>query len=361
MKTVLILCLVTLIFSQSNNGKFFDTGIEMDKPAPNAPTQLAFFSNLIGSYTVDVYVFNNDRFEKHEAHSSIRYFNRGSGFMERTVFDDKSEDGLQHEEIALLTYVPSVSAWNYGIVDNIKENVILFDGKISKDTLILHQGIRKNGGAQLSLLRIKRINSDKNNFRMIFEESLDYGQSYKTFEKREYSRTKSMNNSLMTSNSYGRPFKNRKAESSQFDFLIGEASATHNLTLPNGQNVKFPTNATAVYVLGGNAIMEFNWFDLDPNNPNNATTIIRIYNRAMRRWESLFTTNRSHNQLHFGGKKEGNDIILTFFNTNTNVSRYSFFVFHSITNKGYKWYSNTTNDHGKTFSKNWIIEVTKNE
>ena len=102
-------------------------------------------------------------------------------------------------------------------------------------------------------------------------------------------------------------------EARQFDFLLGEWDAYQDITLPTGQNYKFPSTTTAVRAMNGHAILEFNWYDTDPSLADAATSIIRIYNRAMRRWESLYVTNRFNGQLFFGGVKEGDELILTLF------------------------------------------------
>ena len=74
---------------------------------------------------------------------------------------------------------------------------------------------------------------------------------------------------------------------------------------------------------------------------------------------NLFANNRGNGLLFFGGVKEDNDIVLTFFEANNSNSPFSYFVFHSIKEEGYKWYAKTSWDRGKTYRKTWLIDVVK--
>ena len=154
---------------------------------------------------------------------------------------------------------------------------------------------------------------------------------------------------------YGSPAPGLPAEARQFDFVIGEWISNHEIVLGNGQVAKFPANATAVYAMNGHAIMEYNWYNVDPRLPEAATTIVRIYNRAMRRWECMFLTNRSNSVLYFGGYQEGERIILTLFETDTSQPSFSYFIFHDINENDYLWHSEVSDDHGNTFQHNWKI------
>ncbi|MCB0280051.1 MAG: hypothetical protein KDD94_11130, partial [Calditrichaeota bacterium] len=158
---------------------------------------------------------------------------------------------------------------------------------------------------------------------------------------------------------YGRAAEGLPAEARQFDFLIGAYDAQQEFLRPNANSIKFPSTTTAVYALNGSAILEFSWYNVDPSLPNASTSIIRIYNRAMRRWESLFMTNRGNGNLFFGGYKESDRIILTLFEHNTSDPRISRFVFHSVEKDSYKWYGENSSDHGKSYQKFWIIEMKK--
>lgn len=110
-----------------------------------------------------------------------------------------------------------------------------------------------------------------------------------------------------------------------------------------------------MHVLGGKALLEYNWFDSDPNMPDAATSILRIYNRAERRWESLFTTNRSNGLLRFGGVLDGGTMVLNAFDTDR-TGRMSHWVFHSIAKDSYRWYGENSSDGGETYQKVWLID-----
>jgi hypothetical protein len=155
---------------------------------------------------------------------------------------------------------------------------------------------------------------------------------------------------------HGKPAADRLPQAAQFDFLIGSGTATHDLLLGERQ-IRFPTRTTAVHTLGGLAVLEHSQNDVDTKLPDAATTILRIYNRSADRWESLYLTNRNNTLLHFGGQWQGDRMVLHNFNTNLSlgIARY---VFHDITDDGYRWYSETSNDRGKTVQRNWKIDVT---
>ena len=95
--------------------------------------------------------------------------------------------------------------------------------------------------------------------------------------------------------------------------------------------------------------MEFNWADLDPNLPDWATTIVRIWNRQMRRWESMYCTNRSQSILHFGGVPEGDRIVLHQFEAHLGDGPVSYWIFHDMEEDTYSWKAETSGDRGTTF------------
>ena len=149
----------------------------------------------------------------------------------------------------------------------------------------------------------------------------------------------------------------RIQEAKQFDFLVGEYSADHTFINPQGEKSEFKdTTATAVYICNGTAIMEFLW-DYTNAKPDSAISVMRAYNQAQRRWESLFMSNGSNGQLHFGGVKEGDRIILHPFEVNA-TGQMSMWVFHDIREGAYDWFGQNSNDRGKTWQQNWIIHIT---
>jgi hypothetical protein len=130
------------------------------------------------------------------------------------------------------------------------------------------------------------------------------------------------------------------------------------LTFPNGQRAQWPANATAVYALNGSAVLEFNWFDLDPNLPDAATTILRLYNRGMRRWENLYMTNRSQSVLLFGSVQEGDEIVLHSFEAGASGTM-SRWVFHGIEKDAYQWYGASSTDRGENWNTTWTIDFAR--
>lgn len=178
-------------------------------------------------------------------------------------------------------------------------------------------------------------------------------------ELREYARLGTSADLLATRDDHGQPAANLPAEARQFDFLIGTWDAQHQILL-GGNWVRFPTTFTAVHAMGGHAVLEHSWFDLDPNLPDAATTILRLYNRAERRWESLYMSNRANTLLHFGGAWEGDRMVLHTFGGRLGdpISR---FVFHNIEADSYAWFAESSTDRGETFNPTWIIDVTRRE
>lgn len=160
---------------------------------------------------------------------------------------------------------------------------------------------------------------------------------------------------LNNENSFGQPAIGRPNEAAQFDFLIGEWTAYQQIQLAPEQWAKFPSNSTAVYVLNGQAVMEHNWYNVDSSLPEAATTIVLIYNRAMRRWECMYLTNRFNSILYFGGVTEGDEIILTPFDTDNSLLSISYFTFYDIDEDSYQWHARTSNDRGETFTRTWTI------
>jgi hypothetical protein len=89
--------------------------------------------------------------------------------------------------------------------------------------------------------------------------------------------------------------------------------------------------------------------------------IVRIYNRSMRRWESLYMTNRGNSVLFFGGRMEGDEMVLVLFDTDLGGGPLTRFVFHDMRPDGYSWFSEVSNDRGATFKKTWLIGVNRSD
>ena len=195
-------------------------------------------------------------------------------------------------------------------------------------------------------------------FTVTVETSTDDGVTWTPREMRRYTRRASEADLLAVRDDPGQPAAGLPDEARQFDFLLGTWDAQHEIRRPGAPPIRFPTTTTASIVLGGRGLMEHSWFDLDPNLPDAATTILRIYNRAERRWESLYLTNRGNTVLDFGGAWEGDRVVLHSFDTRLGdpISRY---VFHSIEDDHYLWFAETSTDRGETFTTTWTIDVTR--
>ncbi len=118
-------------------------------------------------------------------------------------------------------------------------------------------------------------------------------------------------------------------------------------------------NATAVYALDGSAILEFDWHDADPSLPDAATTVLRLYNRSMRRWENLFLANRSNTPLHFGGVREHDRIVLHPFGAETGSNRLPRWIFFDTREHAYRWKGISSTDRGKTARLTWAIDYVR--
>ena len=150
----------------------------------------------------------------------------------------------------------------------------------------------------------------------------------------------------------------RPAEAAQFDFLLGEFDASHWRQSPQGE-IRWRSNATAVHVLDGHALLEFDWHEMDPSLPDAATSILRVYNRSMRRWESLFLPNRTNSALYFGGVQEGERIVLHPFDAQTGGNPISQWIFFDIGADAYRWKGLRSLDRGQTFSPTWTIDFAR--
>ncbi|MGH1364301.1 MAG: DUF1579 family protein [Calditrichia bacterium] len=356
----ILLASFTILFAQSRDGKLFDPAVSMTERSSGAPEQIELLLPWIGNWSVELKTMPNDTTTiTRTGAATFTLMNRGHAFMERFHCADFNGKGNELNTASMIVFNPSQQKWGLGIVNSYTESVSLYDGKMDGKKLIFRTAVRGIGGLTLTYYLAEIDLSQKDKMYMSLKVSRDHQQSWQTVTERRYSRSKTAAAELTTRSDYGQPAPDLPEEAREFDFLLGEATANHDITLPNGQQAKFPVNATAVHTMNGHAIMEFNWFDVDPSLPDAATTIIRIYNRTMRRWENLFANNRGNGLLFFGGVKEGNDLVLTLFDTNNSNAPFSYFVFHSIEEKTYKWYAKTSWDRGKTFRKTWLIDVLK--
>lgn len=340
------------------DGKLFDPGVAMEQRAPGAPEQLGRLAFLRGSWDVTYTTYDAEGVAREATgQADVTYMNRGHGFMERSRIDDLDGDGHERSSIAFWTFVHSSKLWNLGEADSFSESIALFHGDFRGDSLVVRNAVRRLGGQDVVVYR-RTLRPTARGAELEEEQSKDFGASWKRSFVKTYARRTEPAELVAVGDGFGSAAPGLPEEARQFDFLLGEYDAAQDLTMPTGQNIKFPSFTTAVRAMNGHAILEFNWFDVDPRLPDAATSIIRIYNRAMRRWESLYVTNRFNAQLYFGGVKEGDDVVLTLFEANRADAPFSRFVFHDIRKDGYRWYAERTTDHGETFTKTWLIDVT---
>lgn len=369
-KTLLISCtsllLATVLHAQSTStptlrdGTFFEPGLTTTRSA-GAPEVLDKMQYLLGQWDVQMTTYPTDSTSVTQpAQSVISYMNRGHAFMERLFAADFDGNGHERSTVTFLVFTPGAEQWTMGVADSFTENVTMYSGDFEEDVLVLRNALRHRGGVPLTHYRATYSRQDADHFTLEIQTSPDGHSGWTPYLKKAYTKRTPGEGFMAGASDYGTPAPDLPEEARQFDFLIGTWDAQNSFTFPNGQTARWPATATGGYVLNGHAIMEYNWFDLDPNLPDAANTMVRIYNRAMRRWETLYLANRGSSPLYFGGRKEGDRIVLHIFEANT-TDPISHFVFHDIQPDSYSWYGETSTDRGQTFSKNWIIEVTRRQ
>jgi hypothetical protein len=349
------LLLATSVSAEYRNGARFDPGREMTARAEGAPVELDRVTSIVGQWDVEIFLPRADGQDvKATAQAEITFMNRGHALMENLYSENL--DGHPLSAILFLGFNPTSQRWFLAGADSWNEHAWIADGNFEGEALLLTDSGRSGGSITLTERRFKLEQTAPDALRLRIESSTDSGATFSLVEERIYSRRAADADFMKPSSTYGSPAPDRFPEAVAFDFLIGEWNAAHDMTFPNGQSAQWMANATGVYALNGAAVMEFNWFDVDPNLPDAATTILRLYNRGMRRWENLYLTNRGQSILYFGGVQEGDDIVLHPFDAGASgtLSRW---VFHSIEKDSYRWYSATSTDRGETWTKTWLIDV----
>ncbi len=363
-KFILFLLSAAAISAQvfnSNDGRIFDSGYELTQESSSASPQLKDFRYLIGKWDVDITTTIDDTTAVNSrGFSSISYMNRGHAIFESFSAENFNGIGDELNTIFFLAFNNSNNQWNLGIADSYKENISLYNGTNKGRNLLLKNSIRLKGGILIHNYKFEIIYKDNNSFSVIISHSSDFMPAWQKIVERVYTRKEEVTGFMTSEIEYGRPAVDRPEEAAQFDFLIGKWTAYQQIQLSPGQWAKFPSNATAVYALNGHAIMEYNWYDIDPRLPEAATTIIRIYNRAMRRWECMYLTNRFNSILYFGGVKENDEIVLTLFETDNSESPINYFIFYDIEEDNYQWHALRSTDRGKTFDETWTINTVRN-
>lgn len=344
--------------AEVRDGKLFDPGVTLTKPAAGAPEALSRLAPFVGAWDLELEVFQGEKTLRSTGVASVTYMNRGHGLMERTRVADF--DGQGHP-MATLTFfaVGGDGVWTASEGNSWTESISVASGGFEDDgRLVLHDALRPGGGPQLLLLRQAYGPKDEDGFEMTLEISSDLGQAWRTAARRVYKRREGAAGFFPVRDDVGLPDPDRPEEAAEFDFLLGEFDATHWLRSPQGE-VRWKSNATAVYALDGHAILEFDGHDQDPSLPDAATSILRLYNRSMRRWESLFLTNRANRPLHFGGVREGERIVLHPFGAQTGSTPLRRWIFFDAREDAYRWKGLVSNDRGKTFAASWSIHFAR--
>lgn len=341
-------------FADNRNGIRFDPGREMSARAEGAPEELDRVTLFVGQWDVEI-VRPQAEGEaiKASGTAEISFMNRGHALMESFHFGDI--DGHELTGLHFLGFNPGSQRWYLAGADSWDEHAWVADGGLAQGTLEFSDVARRGGGITQTANRFRFEQSTPDSLQLTIEVSSDNGATYSLAEKRTYSRRQAEPDFMKPASRFGSPTPDRFPEAAAFDFLIGEWNASHDMTFPNGQSAQWPANATAVYALNGAAVLEFNWFDVDPSLPDAATTILRLYNRNMRRWENLFIANRGQTVLLFGGVQEGDEIVLHPFEAGASGTM-SRWVFHSIEQNAYLWYGASSTDRGETWNTTWKID-----
>ncbi len=348
-------------------GSPFDPGQEMTQPAAGAPPEIAKVGYLLGDWEVTQKNFRADGTAQ-EVSGAARWtlMNRGHGFMEVLHLDPlrAAVEPLGFDSMAFLTFNPGAKTWVLGQGDSWSESIEVFNGDSEGEALVLYSVMRRLGGVQVTFRRL-RLQSLADGLGLRMEQAERPTGPWTTVLERQYrpsnrdSATEGSAAGSSEADRFGAGALGRPDEASQFDFLIGEWDALQDITFPNGQQAKFPSRTTAVFALQGRAVLEFNWFDIDPALPDAATSILRLYNRAMRRWESLYYSNRGQGMLYFGGRQEGDRMVLHQFGAHTGDIPMARYIFHSIEADAYRWFTESSTDRGETFTTTWTIDVAR--
>ncbi len=358
---VLASCLLfvsTVATAEVRDGKLFDSGVVLEKHAAGAPEALAKLAPLIGEWDFELEVVRPGKETlQSQGVAHVTYMNRGHAVMERTRVSDF--DGQGHA-MATMTFfaVDGTGVWTASEGNSWTEAIRVSSGGFDDaGALVLHDALRPGGGPTLLSLR-RTYSLGEDDFTMTFETSQDMGATWASSLVRRYTRREPSGDFFEVRDDAGLPSPGRAPEAAEFDFLLGEFDARHWLQTPQ-RIARWTANATAVHVLDGHGILEFNHHDQDPSLPDAATSILRIYNRMMRRWESLFLTNRSNRPLHFGGVREADRIVLHPFGAQTGSNPLNRWIFFDVRADAYRWKGLTSTDRGDSFDLSWAIDFVR--
>ena len=344
--------------AEIRDGQLFDQGAAMTAPAATASGEMGQVAFLRGQWDVRATQYaDGEATHSASALAATTYMNRGHAFLERFFCEDFDGQGHRRDTVIFLSQVPTTGAWNLGLADGWRENIRLYSGGFDGEALVVSTVLRVNGSGPLQQFELRLLPGSDDAF-ALEAWSGNLGAELAREWRREYTR-RAESADFLAGAGIGEPAEGLVEPASEFDFLLGEWDEIHDMTFPNGQKAQWPANGSAVRILNGRAILEHGWYDVDPNQPDSATSIVRIYNRAMRRWESMYSTNRFNSVLYFGGSREGDEIILHSFDADVASGPISYWTFHSIERDSYGWYANTSNDRGATWAKTWTIRATR--
>ncbi len=341
-----------------HDGRLFDEGRTLAERSASAPEALDKLHSYVGQWDVDITRYPTDSTTLSTVgQADVSLMNRGWSYMERLHVGDYDREGNSNDAMAFLVYNPASNRFELGESSNYSESMTLYDGAFNANQLVLTTAGRRRGSGTLTFYRLTYTFASDDVLAVLLEESVNDRQTWRPTLRKDYSRRDHSDDFMRVRDDYGTASSSQPVEARQFDFLLGEWTANHNMLL-GGNWVQYPTTTTAVFALDGRAILEHSWFSLDPSHAEAATSILRLYNRAERRWESLYLNNRSNSLLHFGGNWEGDRMVLHNFNTNLRdtISRW---IFQTVEADRYQWFAESSTDRGATFNETWTIDVVR--
>lgn len=343
--------------AQGQNGFLFDPGRHMHKPASGAPEELAQLERIWGSWNVEVStpIRGTRELRSQTGFARFTWMNRGHAMMEQ-LYLEAGEDTADVHLMAFHAFAPASSTWGTGEASSDTMAVQVFHGGFEDGSQVLHRAITVSGGLGTTLQRRTLSFQEDGSFVVLLESSTDLGASYLVDHRRHYTPRSREAFAPLKGISFGASAPSAFPQARQFDFLIGTFDAKHWMKFADGRELQWMVDATAVHTLGGHALLEFSSFDTDPNLPDAATSILRIFNPAQRRWESLYLTNRGNALLHFGGKQEGDSMVLHAFDVDATAPNYSQWIFFNATTDSYQWKALNSSDGGANFNTTWTID-----
>ncbi len=360
MRSGFLVLLLTAVFcttalAEIRDGRMFDPGITFTQPAESAPEALAELSGFTGDWDIELEIYQPDQEPlRSSGIAKVTYMNRGHGLMERSRIADFDGAGNTMSTMAFIA-VDGNGVWTFSEANSWNESITVYSGEFQDNRLTLDNSIRPGGSTSLLLLRRTLSKTGDNSYVMLSESSSDFGTSWQNSSRRTFTRRAADESFFSLRDDTGLPAPDRADEAAQFDFLLGEFQATHWLPQPQGI-LRWRSNATATFVLDGHAILEFDWYDSNPNQADTATSILRIYNRSMRRWESLYLPNRNNVPLYFGGVQEADRIVLHPFDAQTGSNQLFQWIFFDVRDDAYRWKGLQSSDRGNSWSPHWAIE-----